>query len=682
MCRQDHDAQIERRQIAVVAAIRHGACAVSIMLGVFLGCWWGAPRHVAAALVWNTSAGYPAPPSTAGVPGFAAFNDIFSILPSSNSTVLTSPDGTYDVGVEVNPAQPSMTGALWSNQAIFDLSQDEASASMYLYFGQHDAPGDGMAFALAGVRPTQIGGTGGTIGVWGPDGETETLANAAAVAAHPSTLKKSFVVTFDTYANYDRWDKDVWPSEAASQNQQYMGAGYPNQADTYRMDAIALKQRTRLNVNGTQQFAAKATHLAGNLADGSWHRFDVTWRRSGSGGTLTYQLAGVAAQTVTWTDAQINTVFGTQQLYLGFTGTTGGQFEANVVAFRALPGQVVATPSVTLVHGSDTVTADTVLLPGDQLRYQYTLAFDDSSTLLWPSQGTLTVVIHKGQEFDWLQPNGQVAAIGDEFPVTVDGPGGDSGATVTVTSATTATVTGITGFTDLTAAQRTFMVPAVVKKNTFTTTQAFTDPTGIAAGNNAQFDLLAGAGPATTLSYQIGPDPGALTLIAPNMTFNALGTTGAPVPPTVGQLVAGLPGGDDLTADVQNWLWQTGTDRLTVTDTRPSGRGWQLQVALSPLTVQSPGGPPYVLGNNGVTTGGQATVRLYTQTDTTPYDCMEFRDDAQAAVVYQPTVATPSWSPSAGGQPVQALMKIAPTPSVVAGDYTGTLTWTLADVPL
>lgn len=102
---------------------------------------------------------------------------------------------------------------------------------------------------------------------------------------------------------------------------------------------------------------SKSSTLNNNYSLDKWHILDVTWDHAlasdpAGGGTLTYRLTGVQTNAdgsdkplvrrIRWTDAQINTIFGTHQLSVGFTGSTGSQFEANVFAFRSLPGWVNA----------------------------------------------------------------------------------------------------------------------------------------------------------------------------------------------------------------------------------------------------------------------------------------------------------------------------------------------------
>lgn len=85
-----------------------------------------------------------------------------------------------------------------------------------------------MTFALTGVKPTVIGNNGASIGVWG----SQEASAATGAANDAKTLKKSFVVAFDTYPNQNELDHSIWPG-GGGPVRQYLAHGYPNQPSAY-----------------------------------------------------------------------------------------------------------------------------------------------------------------------------------------------------------------------------------------------------------------------------------------------------------------------------------------------------------------------------------------------------------------------------------------------------------------
>ena len=160
-------------------------------------------------------------------------------------------------------------------------------------------------------------------------------------------------------------------------------------------------------------------------------------------------------------------------------------------------------------------------------------------------------------------------------------------------------------------------------------------------------------------------------------------------------VINGIPGQDPFPAtnnDIDPYQWlltagrktPTGSDSyISIKDTRPSKPGWVLKMKLSPFTLTD---GSYVLGDNGSKTGGKAEMTLIDVLSTTSIKVASIRDNNVEVVVKNMQAGNDNWDlkDDAGGETTpmtQALMSIEKTPSVRAGYYRSTATWTLANAP-
>ncbi|MCG4281115.1 hypothetical protein [Lacticaseibacillus saniviri] len=535
------------------------------------------PQHVHAAWMapisevpWSTSSVpytgmFGDPPTLAdGSPGFIPYDAYFHKV-GPNSVLIKSPDGTHNAGLAVTTAGQNEVGALWSNSPVFNLDKQHLSVSMAMLIKQGfnysgyipgatpADPGDGMAFALTGSSiPTDSSkmNTGASVGVWRKEeisgakfGSTPTLP------ADTNQLKKSAVITFDTYANLNTLDYNAYPSGSTATNASYVGFNYPDQAGTYTVGAdhyrtdtsnwywpvhLMYDAGTQTNSSTTTlprpfntgvSLLSKSSTLNNNYSLDKWHILDVTWDHAlasdpAGGGTLTYRLTGVQTNAdgsdkplvrrIRWTDAQINTIFGTHQLSVGFTGSTGSQFEANVFAFRSLPGWVNAGGYTSLTKKDDSPAEITpanaanppVLKTNDQLKYNFTVTFDNDSLHNWSDdpQSALTAVVPINKYFVFPNKNSS-ESIDVTYP---DGTTGTADATILPKDSTHpdnryVKVTGINSFklpsTSTSGTQKlTFNMRIDVDQIPTSeiaagATKEFTDDTATVSGDTAQIHL-------------------------------------------------------------------------------------------------------------------------------------------------------------------------------------------------
>ncbi|MHA3066907.1 hypothetical protein [Lacticaseibacillus saniviri] len=472
---------------------------------------------------------YPNPPELSpGVAGYVPFSSTFSLIDTkNNSTIaLTSPtNASQQVGLIITKGTQSQNGAVWSNNPIFNLNKQHQSISMDLLIqSTGTSVGDGTAFALAGTRPTTLGTNGAQLGVWGKE---YVPKGSSASAALVNQLPNSAVIVMDTKLNSTTLDSTIKNAT------QYVGFGYPSMVNTYTTTGLSTSSSWPVALHFNSDINSKPTQFknptddslslyyrpydATTLVASTWHVFEVNWDRSGNGGTLTYKLAdanGANAVTrkITWTDAQIDTIFGEtaqKKVFVGFTGTTATYYEANVLAFRTIPGIVNANGSETLTTDDGTaVTKDTLLHTGNRLQYNFNVSYDNDSQENWATaaNGTLSLTFTKNKYFQ-LKDSTIKLYHADGSPL-LDSSGKQATATVSPAKASSDTnaaddptkvvVSGIPGFikgTPTTGSQAIkFNIGATVTKFDATdikpnATLAVSDNTGTVAGDNAQVHL-------------------------------------------------------------------------------------------------------------------------------------------------------------------------------------------------
>lgn len=633
---------------------------------------------------------YPEPPRLNSRPGFIPFNQIFSPLqvPGNSANVIKS--GQYDVGVEVNPQQIKQSGAMWSNAPIMDLSASSFQASMNLFFGNVPvSPGDGMTFAMTGIKPTLIGNDGASVGVWGPQG-----ANSASAAAdHIRTLKKSFVVSFDTYPNPDALDHDIWQNNS-NPIRQYVAHGYPNLASSY---AIFFSE------NGFGPWPAlkfptdAITKISNNLSDNAWHTFNVSWQRDADdgGGTLTYQFntggnLGLISKNIHWSNDDITRIFGATKLYMGFTGSTGASTEANVVSFRSVPGVVSAAGEVELYRNNQRVTATTGLQSNDRVNYQYDLHAMSDGKQSWPISGTLTAVLSKASGISYLNPDGTRLALEQTMPITATVGNRTVTLTAQLTALDTLTVTGIPQFAQGQDIKLSFSIPGQVDAmEPGNPPQQVKAQTGTVYGDNAQL-LFETAAADNLLSYQlIAPDKevtqpenptGALRLDSvPSFSFKKDDGSNMTVADILNRRYEGTT---SIRVDPTPWLLQQNPAQLkpmSIKDTRTPSSGWNFSVEMGPF-VNKVTGQPLEQHQNA---DGTAAIQMIYRNNATGLTTLvsRIRDThSPVSIVGAPPTTKPGQN-SVDMSVTVAGLGVKKLPHITAGPYIAQITWMLATTP-
>lgn len=367
------------------------------LVGVIL---WGSPV-TAHATDANATGGMPQ--------GVGSLENIFT-MPSlsgklSNSAKLitsTNSSTTGQPAVQITDAK-NQVGAVWSTAANrLDLSKDE-TASMWLYFGgTADTPdngtGDGMAFVLQNVGTDAITSglsskvaPGQTLGVWGIDNDNTVSSNTTIAA---KAIQKSWALEFDEYDNGSTNGNDNSGFDGSNGvDGAHIASNYPGEPSTY--------ERHGTSSSGAKYYyTTKHNGLtASRLSDGAWHHLTLSWQAPAVGsttGTMTYAFndknptTGMS-QTATAVQstpvdlakldlAPIDAAGTARDVYWGFTGSTGGAYANNVVAFDQVPGLVDATADMTIKDetlNKTLKTSDDYVNGNDDLTYQYQLTYHD-----------------------------------------------------------------------------------------------------------------------------------------------------------------------------------------------------------------------------------------------------------------------------------------------------------------
>jgi hypothetical protein len=270
-------------------------------------------------------------------------DNIFTTPAGSDSSII---DGSI---VQITPAVTWKKGGIWStSNNLMDLTQD-FSSSMYIYFGNRgkDAA-DGIAFVMHNdsrgsnaLSPNN----GASLGVWASQSHNGPYDG----------IQNSIAVEFDTHINNGgigdgRFDVDSSAGDHIAWN-------YPGKSSIYT-DYYHFPDFTR-------KMAHNSLEYTGILSNDTWRRFEVEWNAATS--MLSYQLEGTNKVNI---PINVQDVFGSNQVYWGFTGSTGGEYALNQVVFESVPGLVNSEVKETIVRSDNSMDVnDASVFRGDELTY-------------------------------------------------------------------------------------------------------------------------------------------------------------------------------------------------------------------------------------------------------------------------------------------------------------------------
>ncbi|WP_156093435.1 lectin-like domain-containing protein [Lactiplantibacillus fabifermentans] len=241
----------------------------------------------------------------------------------------------------------SQVGAIWSNEQHKFKLHEEKHVSMWIYFGKKtNYAGDGIAFVLhndsnktRAIAKDVRNNNGQSLGVWG-----KNSANSSQEVAK-NAIQNSWALEFDTYRN-DTLSDGSGLDLKVPKGQSHVYAGFPGKPETYL--PIPKKSKTYYLANNEH---AKPIS---NLVDGQWHHLSLDWYppvANSNQGTMHYKFndkiyrgADSAAGNIAEDTVKINLdeTFGSdvQEVYWGFTGSTGNNAEIARVVFESVPDLV------------------------------------------------------------------------------------------------------------------------------------------------------------------------------------------------------------------------------------------------------------------------------------------------------------------------------------------------------
>ncbi|MQS45405.1 lectin-like domain-containing protein [Companilactobacillus mishanensis] len=360
---------------------------------------------------------------------------------------------------------PRQTGAIWSDSNpddkleklepnYIDISSSNKrpqTLSMWLYFGNggYGQVGDGMAFVLQNDpreekaisrRKYSTGevGTGQTLGVWGYDyvkGKNLTEQDIANTA-----IQNSFAIEFDTFpdlggSKYTGMGSGGVPAnikagnsfdyELSGQPNQHIDMEYPDDKYTYeKRDFGFLFKHYNL-----ESAPRKPGQFYGKFTDGTWHHMTITWTNleDGKHANLKYEFndKNIDGSKLNPNSSLMEHKFkvdlahfktpASNRLRWGFTGSTGDEFENNLIIFESVPSFLSGNVEPSIRDDTQNkVISDGVksVYEGDDLTFNYKLNYQNGpkdwekikSLITLPSQVKFqsAEVIYAGGETEFI----------------------------------------------------------------------------------------------------------------------------------------------------------------------------------------------------------------------------------------------------------------------------------------
>ncbi|MNO64394.1 Legume lectin domain protein [compost metagenome] len=282
-------------------------------------------------------------------PAKIILENIFTTPTGSDSSII---DGSI---VQITPASTWKKGGIWStSNNLMDLTQDFKS-SMYIYFGNRgkDAA-DGIAFVMHNdSRGTNAlsPNNGAGLGVWASQNHNGPYDG----------IQNSIAVEFDTHINNGGIGEGRFDVDSSAGN--HIAWSYPGKSSIYT-DYYHFPDWTRTMRHNSLEYT-------GILSNDTWRRFEVEWNAANS--MLSYQLEGTNKVNI---PINVQDVFGSNQVYWGFTGSTGGDYALNQVVFETVPGLVNSKEKETIVRSDDSMDVNGAsVYHGDELTYTITVEY-------------------------------------------------------------------------------------------------------------------------------------------------------------------------------------------------------------------------------------------------------------------------------------------------------------------
>jgi hypothetical protein len=240
--------------------------------------------------------------------------------------------------VIITEKKKSQIGSIFSTeQNKINLTEDFYS-EMYIYL---DGDADGVAFVMHN-EPSKLVNFTGVLGhglaIYG----NSIAYNPMQVSGNQ--LRNSFAIEFDTYFNSDTYDSGL----DRNGNRGHIAHTFPDKLSTYKISGSSI---VGVNHSSIQYPTFK-------MGDAQWRLLKLDWKAwdAANMGQLTYQYGDMDPVKV----AISKDTFGTDNVYWGFTGSTGALTEKAVVAFKSVPGLVNYTENVEFMNAEGQKIQSTV----------------------------------------------------------------------------------------------------------------------------------------------------------------------------------------------------------------------------------------------------------------------------------------------------------------------------------
>lgn len=258
----------------------------------------------------------------------------------------TSPVYDNETNVLEITRNTGQVGGIWSKKKL-NFNKDFVYSS-YIYLGnKKNLAADGVTFTfqndprMASNPGSVLAGRGFALGVYG-DGR-----------AAPN-VQKALSIEFDTYQNGGggaQIDKNI----SANNDMGHIAIGIPSIDD----NRASFKH---INVQYPTDY----------LSNGKWRTFSVTWNATSK--TMTYGISGLPNKTYNFDPAKI---FGANEAYWGFTGSTGENSAVNAVAISEIPQKGSQTLTITDERTGEVIKDLGNVQHGDKLKYELNSKYID-----------------------------------------------------------------------------------------------------------------------------------------------------------------------------------------------------------------------------------------------------------------------------------------------------------------
>lgn len=239
-------------------------------------------------------------------------------------------------------------GGIWSKKKL-NFSKDFVYDS-YIYLGnQTSNAADGVTFTfqndprMATTPSKVIAGGGFALGVYGNSNNTRN-----------GYVKNALSIEFDTYMNTG--SRDPIDKEVNSNG----GRGHI---------AVVIPKARNNTASGNHINPQYPTDY---LSNGKWRRFKVAWNADNK--IMTYGLDGLVNQTYQFDPIK---VFGANEAYWGFTGSTGNKSALNAVAISEIPQKGSQLLKIKDERTQEVITDLGQVQPGDSLEYELDTKYID-----------------------------------------------------------------------------------------------------------------------------------------------------------------------------------------------------------------------------------------------------------------------------------------------------------------